>query len=163
MPPLGFRENAATILGRRVVDALAARDFDALAELFDADYVEAVQRPGEVPVPRDEMLRGIRILVEAAGGTLTIEPVATLGERLQLHHTHIEVPTPDGDPHVIDYASVMEATANDQLLRTEAFELDRLDDAMARLCELGAHSSPGDVLTLDNQALARLEELHPSR
>jgi hypothetical protein len=136
----GFRENAATVLGRRVVAALAARDFDALAELFDADYVEAIQRPGEAPVPRAEMLRGIQMLVEGAGGTLTIEPIATLGERFQLHHTRISVPTPGGEPHVIDYTSVMEATPNDQLLRTEAFDLPQTGDAIVRLFERYAAS-----------------------
>jgi hypothetical protein len=159
----GFRENSATLLGRRVVAALTARDFDALAELFDDDYVEAIQRPGEAPVPRAEMLRGIQALVEGAGGTLTIEPVATLGDRLQLHHTRISVPTPGGEPHVIDYASVMEATQNDQLLRTEAFDLERLDDATSRLRALGAASAPGEVLSLDTEALARLQALRDAR
>jgi hypothetical protein len=180
----GFRENTATVLGRRVVAALAARDFDGLAELFDDDYVEAVQRPGEAPVPRAEMLRGIQMLVERAGGTLTIDPIATLGDRFQLHHTHISVPTPGGEPHVIDYASVMEATPNDQLLRTEAFDVERLDDAIMRLFELGTQSTPdgaerraevssilrGDVdtrldevLALDTAAFARLEALRPAR
>jgi hypothetical protein len=158
-----FRENTATVLGRRVVAALAARDFDGLAELFADDYVEAIQRPGEDPVPRAEMLRGIRVLVEGAGGTVTIEPVATLGEHLQLQHTRISVPTPGGDPHVIDYASVMEATPGNQLLRTEAFEPDRLDDAVERISELGAESSAEPVLALDHEAFARLEALRAAR
>jgi hypothetical protein len=129
-----FRENGATVLGRRVVAALAARDFDILGELFAPEYVEVIQREGD-PIPRDEMLRGIRLLVET-GGTLTIEPIATLGERLQLHHTRITVPTGGGEPHVIEYASVMMADDEGRLLRTEAFDVDRYDDAVARLEEL---------------------------
>src|SRR5436309_12142603 len=116
-----FRENRATVLGRRVVAALAARDFDALGELFAPEYVEVIQREGN-PIPRNEMLRGIRLLVET-GGALTIEPIATLGERLQLHHTRITVPT-GGEPHVIEYASVMVADDEGRLLRTEAFDVD---------------------------------------
>lgn len=158
-----FRENTATVLGRRVIAALAARDFDTLATLFDDDYVEAIQRPGEAPVPRGEMLRGIRMLVESAGGTVTIEPVATLGDHLQLQHTRISVASPGGETHVIDYASVMEATTRDQLLRTEAFEPDRLDDAVARLSELGAASSVEGTLALDHEAFARLEALRDAR
>jgi hypothetical protein len=131
-----FRENTATVLGRRVVAALEAHDFDTLADLFAPDYVEVIQRPGNAPIPRDEMLRGIRALVETAGGMLTIDPIATLGERLQLHHTRITVPTADGEPAVIEYASVMVADRAGQLLRTEAFDLDRYDDATARLEEL---------------------------
>ena len=131
-----FRENTATFLGRRVVAALAARDFDALEVLFAPGYVEVIQRAGNPPVPRDEMLHGIRALVETAGGTLTIEPIATLGDRLQLHHTRITVPTGDGDPEVIEYASVMVADHGGRLLRTEAFDVDRFDDAVARLEEL---------------------------
>jgi hypothetical protein len=129
-----FRENGATVLGRRVVAALAARDFDALGELFAPEYVEVIQREGN-PIPRDEMLRGIRLLMET-GGALTIEPIATLGERLQLHHTRITVPTGGGEPHVIEYASVMVADDEGRLLRTEAFDVDRYDDAVARLEEL---------------------------
>jgi hypothetical protein len=132
----GFRENAATVLGRRVVAALEAHDFDALGELFAPDYVEVIQRAGAAPIPRDEMLQGIRMLVEDAGGTLTIEPITTLGERLQLHHTRITVPTGDGEPDLIEYASVMVADGEGRLLRTEAFDVDCLDDARARLEEL---------------------------
>jgi len=124
------------VLGRRVVAALEGRDFDALADLFAPDYVEVIQRPGNAPIPRDEMLQGIRALVETAGGSLTIDPITTLGERLQLHHTRITVPTGDGEPTVIEYASVMVADRAGRLLRTEAYDLDRFDDATARLEEL---------------------------
>jgi hypothetical protein len=134
--PGGFEENTATVLGRRVVAALEAREFDALAALFAPEYVEVIQRPGSVPVPRDEMLRGIRMLVETAGGTLTIDPIATLGDRLQLHHTRITVPSGDGEPSLVEYASVMVADGNGRLVRTEAFDVDRIDDARARLEEL---------------------------
>ena len=63
-----FRENTATHAGRRVIAALEAHDFDALAALFHDDYVEVIQRNADAPIPRDEMLRGIRLLVEEAGG-----------------------------------------------------------------------------------------------
>ena len=39
-----FRENTATHAGRRVIAALEAHDFDALAALFHDDYVEVIQR-----------------------------------------------------------------------------------------------------------------------
>ena len=122
-----FRENSATLLGRRVVAALDARDFDAFAELFAPDYVEVIQRPGNTPIPRDDMLGGIRALVEGAGGALTIEPIATVGDRLQLHHTRITVPTPDGEPTIVDYMSVLQVGGDGRARRTEAF--DRLEDA----------------------------------
>jgi hypothetical protein len=134
MPDEELRENAATALGRRVVAALEARDFDALAELFAPEYVEVIQRPGQEPIPRDDMLRGIRMLVES-GGSLTIDPLATLGDRLQMHHTRITMPSTAGEPTVIEYASVVEAASDHQLLRTEAFDLDRIDDARARMVE----------------------------
>jgi hypothetical protein len=132
----GFRDNAATITGQRVIAALEARDFDTLATLFADDYVEVIQRNADTPIPRDEMLRGIRALVEDAGGMLAIDPIATRGERLQLHHTRITVPTRDGEADVIEYMSVMVAHDDGRLARTEAFEVDRLDDATARLEEL---------------------------
>ena len=131
-----FRENAATRAGRRVVAALAARDFDALAELFADDYVEVIQRNADTPIPRDEMLRGIRMLVEDAGGTLAIEEITTRGERLQLHHTRITVPNGDDEANVVEYLSVMVADDDGRLTRTEAFDVDRRDDAIARLEEL---------------------------
>jgi len=154
-----WRENSATVAGRHVVAALDARDFDALAALFADDYVEVIQRNADTPIPRDEMLRGIQMLVEDAGGALAIDPIATVGDRFQLHHTRITVPTGDGDPHVIDYASVVEMASEHQLLRTEAFELDRLDDAFARLVELGRAASVDSPLALDREALARVEAL----
>ena len=151
-----FRENAATVAGRRVIAALEARDFDALAALFADDYVEVIQRNADTPIPRDEMLRGIQMLVEDAGGRLAIDPVATLGELFQLHHTRITVPAGDGDPVVIDYASVVEMASEEQLLRTEAFDLDRLDDAFARLAERANATSTAAPLAVDDAALARL-------
>ena len=131
-----FRENAATRAGRRVVAALEAHDFDALAELFADDYVEVIQRNADTPIPRDEMLRGIRMLVEHAGGMLAIEEITTRGDRLQLHHTRITVPNPDGEADVVEYLSVMVADDEGRLTRTEAFDVDRRDDAVARLEEL---------------------------
>jgi hypothetical protein len=132
----GFRDNAATITGQRVIAALEAHDFDTLATLFADDYVEVLQRNADTPIPRDDMLSGIRALVEGAGGGLEIDPIATRGERLQLHHTRITVPKRDGEADVIEYMSVMVADADGRLRRTEAFEVDRLDDATARLEEL---------------------------
>jgi len=131
-----FRENAATVAGRRVVAALEARDFDALAALFADDYVEVIQRDADTPIPRGQMLRGIRMLVEDAGGMLAIDEIATRGERLQLHHTRITVPKRDGEPDVVEYMSVMVADGEGRLRRTEAFDVDRLDDAIARIDEL---------------------------
>jgi len=131
-----FRENTATHAGRRVIAALEAHDFDALAALFHDDYVEVIQRNADAPIPRDEMLRGIRLLVEEAGGMLAIEPIATRGEHLQLHHTRITVPKRDGGADVVEYMSVMAADDDGRLTRTEAFDVDRIDDATARLEEL---------------------------
>jgi hypothetical protein len=131
-----FRENAATVAGRRVIAALEARDFDALAALFNDDYVEVIQRNAHAPIPRDEMLRGIRLLVEDVGGMLAIDPIASLGDRLQLHHTRITVPNGDGETDVVEYMSVMVADDEGRLARTEAFDVDRIDDARARLEEL---------------------------
>jgi len=131
-----FHENSATRAGRRVVATLEARDFDTLATLFADDYVEVIQRNADTPIPRDEMLRGIRMLVEHASGTLAIDEITTRGDHLQLHHTRITVPKADGEPDVIEYLSVMMADRDGRLVRTEAFEVDRFDDAMARLEEL---------------------------
>ena len=133
MTPRDFHENSATVAGRRVVAALDARDFDTLGTLFADDYVEVIQRNAETPIPRDDMLRGLRMLVEGAGGTLAIDEITTRGERLQLHHTRIVVPKGDGDADVVEYVSVMVANRDGRLARTEAFEVDRLDDALARL------------------------------
>ena len=131
-----FRENAATVAGQRVIAALEARDFAALAALFNDDYVEVIQRNADAPIPRDEMLRGIRLLVEDAGGMLAIDPIATRGDRLQLHHTRITVPKGDGGADIVEYMSVMVADDEGRLARTEAFDVDRIDDAKERLEEL---------------------------
>jgi hypothetical protein len=136
-----IRENAATATGRRVMAAAEARDFDALADLFAADYTEHIQRPEQPAMQRDEVLAGLRALFEHADGQLQIEPMTTLGERLQLHRTHIAFRGADGEPSSIDYISVVEVDADGRLLRTEAFDVDRLDDAMARLHERDADSS----------------------
>jgi hypothetical protein len=133
-----FDENAATSAVRRVVAALAAHDFDALEDLFAADYVEEIQRPGQAPIPRAQVLPGLRMLVESVGGSLTMEPITTLGDRFQLHYTRITVPNGDGEANVIEYASVVEVDVEGRLLRTEAFEVDRMSDATARLHELGS-------------------------
>jgi hypothetical protein len=46
------------------------------------------------------------------------------------------VPKRDGGADVVEYMSVMVADDDGRLTRTEAFDVDRIDDATARLEEL---------------------------
>jgi hypothetical protein len=140
-----LRENAATAAGQRVVAAAAAHDFDALADVFAEGYVEKIQDASRPAVRRDEMLVALRALLELPDALLETQPIATLGERLQLHHTHISASTGDEQPLVIDYISVIEVDADGRLVSTESFDVDRLGDAIVRLFERAAASSPGDA------------------
>jgi hypothetical protein len=133
-----MRENSATEAGRRVVAAAEARDFEALADLFDDHYSEHIQRPEQPAMRRTAVLDGLRALFEHADGSLEIDPIETQGEHLQLHRTRISLRGADGERSAIDYISVVEVTPEGRLLRTEAFDVDRLDDAIARLHERGS-------------------------
>jgi hypothetical protein len=135
-PVIGeIRENAATAATRRVTAAVEDRDFDALADTFADDYVEAIQDPGRSTMNRDHVLEGLRSLFGLANVSLAIEPLATLGESLQLHRTHISGVGGDAGSSTIDYISVIEVDSEGRLLRTEAFDVEQLDEAITRMYE----------------------------
>jgi hypothetical protein len=140
MAPVGrrMRENAATASDRRVIAAFEARDLDALADAFADDYAESIVSAAPAMITRSEMLAGLRTLFELPGASLQIEPLATLGESLELHRTKISAA---GGP-IVDYVSVVEVDFEGRLVRTEAFDVERLDDAIVRLYEHYAASSP---------------------
>ena len=133
------RSNAATAAGERVVAAAHTHDFDALADVFAEEYTEKIQDPQRPEVARADMLQGIQALLQLPAASLRMEPFATLGDDLQLHHTHITAATGDS-PLTIDYFSVIRVGPDGRLLRTESFDLDRLADAIVRLYERYAES-----------------------
>jgi hypothetical protein len=86
-------------------------------------------------VDRDHALQGLHTLLDLEGVTLAIEPIATLGESLQMHRTHISGVGANQGSGTIDYISVIEVDSAGGLLRTESFAVDRLDDATTRMHE----------------------------
>ena len=125
----GLHPNRATETGQRVVAAFAARDYGALAALFSDRYTEQIE--GADPLPREQVLAGLRGLFAVADASLEIEPIATLGDRLQLHRTRIAGASPDGA--AIEYVSVIEVNDAGQLLGTEAFAPEHLDAATEQM------------------------------
>ena len=157
MAPVGrrMRENAATASDRRVIAAFGARDLDALADAFADDYAESIVSAAPAMITRSEMLAGLRTLFELPGASLQIEPLATLGESLELHRTKISAA---GGP-IVDYVSVVEVDFEGRLVRTEAFDVERLDDAIVRLYEHYAASSSFYALTEAEATEIRIDDV----
>ncbi len=140
------RPNAATANTTRLDAAFAARDADALPNLF-ADDAEMVHHPTGAVYDRQGALDGWRAFLEARDGTFAHEPVATLGESLALYRQWASF------AGAVRYGLTFGAAAKEEIVllevdargrrqRVEFFATDRLGDAVACLYERYAELLP---------------------
>ena len=131
------RANAATANAARLDAAIAARDLDAVANLF-ADSVELVHRPTGAVYDRHGVLFSLRSLSSAQDMSHRIEPLATLGESLALGclSTSFSAASEEFAPFGAverEHLLLFEVDASGRQRQAEFFAADRLNDAVARL------------------------------
>jgi tetratricopeptide (TPR) repeat protein len=138
--------NGATAFAARTEAVIAARDADALPGLF-ADGQVTVHHPTGIVYDGEAGLASWRSLIRAEDQTLTLEPLATLGESLALCRNSISASRIgrgkfDVGPFERDEFVVLEVDARGQNRRAEIFAADRLADAVVSLYERYAELLP---------------------
>ena len=134
------RPNAVTRSGERFAEALAARDRDALAELFD-ESLRVVHHLSGVTYGRREMLTTWRSALKARRLDFRQELLASLGDSLALdrHVTAVagltEADLTDFGVTEVDEITLIETDDRGRWLHVELFASDHLGDAVARLYE----------------------------
>ncbi len=145
--PRRVRPNAATANAARIEAAVAARDADALGDLY-GDALEAIDHRMSLTYDRQQLRRMHRMLLGADGPALHYEPLASLGDSLALFHDSISAGAVKGG--ALDVASyelecvlLIEVDTSGRVVRNEAFAEDHLGDAILRLYERYAELLPG--------------------
>ncbi len=145
-PPARVRANTATATLGRLDAAVAARDTDALANVF-ADEHETVHHPTGSVLDRQGILASYRGLLHAEHPTSRRELLATLGDSLALCRQVMSASGFAGamfdvgayERHEL---AVVQVDSNGRSRRSEFFTDDRLGDAIVRLYEWYADSLP---------------------
>jgi class 3 adenylate cyclase/ketosteroid isomerase-like protein len=140
------RENAATACFARFREAALARDMDAIVSLC-AEMVEVIHHPTGAVIDREGGLQRWRLLLRSEGLDLSVEHLATLGERLSLGHdvtsfTRLAQEDLSFGASSSRYLSLFETNERGNAARVEVFAEDRLDDAIARLYARYAELQP---------------------
>ncbi|MEO6028156.1 MAG: nuclear transport factor 2 family protein [Candidatus Binatia bacterium] len=143
------RPNAASVAGRCFEAAFAARDTAALAALFSAD-LEVVDHLNGAMYGRAGQLDSLARLQRMQDATLTVEPLATLGESLLLWRRRIHASgTAGGRFDVGEYERVehvvFEVDDGGCVRRIEIFAADHLGTAVGRVYARYAELAPADV------------------
>src|SRR5262249_30264951 len=140
------RPNAATANAARFNAVIAARDSDALPDLF-AEDAEFIERPTGGVYDRDGVLFSLRSLLRARDPLYRHEPLATLGDALALCRASmsasgLERGKFDVGPYETEHIDVVEVDVQGRRRRGERFASNRLGDAVACLFERSAEILP---------------------
>jgi hypothetical protein len=144
--PPRVRPNAAVAHAVRILDAIAARDADAVAAQV-ADRSEVVDHTTGATYGRQGLLAGLYPQVTAQNVTTRIEGLATLGDSLALGRQWVWASgargrTWDIGPLESESVQLIEIDGEGRRARTEMFAPNRLGDAVARLYERYAELLP---------------------
>ncbi len=131
------RTNAATAVAAGLVEAFAGQNADAVRALCSDDF-ETVHHPTGSVYDREGFLASWRALRRARGGTLTLVPLATLGDSLALCRQSVSGTGFTGrqfdvSAYETESIGLLEVDGRGQVRRNELFAADRLADAVARL------------------------------
>jgi hypothetical protein len=144
-PARRVRENAATANFARAEAALARRDFDAFAATY-ADHYESIDRVNHMTHDRAAMVKSFRMLFTGVAPSYRHEPLATLGDSLALGWLRVSAQGSgdelDAGAYEYERLYLFEVDARGRRTRSEAFGTDLLGDAIARLYERYAETSP---------------------
>ncbi|MCX5739424.1 MAG: nuclear transport factor 2 family protein, partial [Proteobacteria bacterium] len=154
------RANAATRSLERFAAALAARDAEALEQIFD-ESLHVVHHPSRATYGRRGMLTTWRSAMRAAYLDCRQEMLASLGDTLALerHLVSVEGLT---EAHLAEFGrtelhevALIETDDRGRWLRSEIFAADRLGEAIARLYELHAERMTEGTERVHAAAVAR--------
>jgi class 3 adenylate cyclase len=140
------RANLATAAGERFRAAALARDMATIAALC-ADDIQVHHHPTGALIEREGGLNRFRMLGRAEGLTFSWEPLATLGDFLELGHDVTSFDRLEQDDLSFgaarsSYLNLMEVNARGLATGVEVFADDRLGDAVVRLYERHAELLP---------------------
>ena len=141
------RPNAATANLTRIEASVAAREVDEFAALHEPGF-ESLHHPTEATFDREATVAALRWMVRS-GASFRLEPLATLGDALALFHQRVSSPA-SGNPrfevgaYELEFFGIHEAEEAGRARRTEAFAVERLGDAIARLYARYAERLPED-------------------
>src|SRR5262249_4917313 len=157
-----LRPNAAAAHAAHLLDAIAARDADAVAAQV-ADRSEVVDHTTGATYGRQGLLAGLLPLAKAQDATLRIEGLATLGESLALGRQWVWASgargrTWDIGPLESESVQLIEVDGEGRRARSAIFAANRLGDAVARLYERYAELLPDGPARARAAATARSVE-----
>ena len=127
-------ENGVTRFAARWVPTFLAGDWERLREMFAEDVVGLDHRPmigGDPIIGREATIAGNRGVVEMGVSSLVLTPVAIRGDRWAL-----SVAEYGGSAGGIEVLQLMGIDRLGRMQRSEVFEPDQRDQALARLDEL---------------------------
>ena len=141
-----IRMNAARAMWVRIDAAIAAGDPDAFAPLYSEDYQE-IDHPTGSTYGREGSLASVKRLLRSRDARLYHEPLATLGESLDLSRRIVRASgTGEGRFDVGEYESeaisLVEVDDRGVCVRQEVFAVEHLGDAIARMYQRYAELLP---------------------
>jgi class 3 adenylate cyclase len=154
------KPNAATRHGERLAAAIAARDADALAELWH-ESLRVEHHPTALTIGRDEMLGSWRQGVFRTDRLeYQQEFLATLGDTLSLHHHVVATDGHDGAELTFgrtefDEIPLIETDERGRACEIEIFGPNNLGDAIIRLYERHAEQLPEGLARARAAGIAR--------
>jgi class 3 adenylate cyclase/tetratricopeptide (TPR) repeat protein len=154
------RSNAATAEAARLDAAVAARDPNALHELF-AEDLEVDDHTTGIVFDRQGALSSFGYLISARNPTCRSEPMATLGDALAICHFSASASGVgrgrlDVGAYEKEEIHLNEVDAEGRRRRGEVFATDHLNEAIARLYERYAELLPEGVARTRAATTARV-------
>ncbi|GAA4290118.1 BTAD domain-containing putative transcriptional regulator [Mycobacterium paraffinicum] len=170
VPPAPRLENAASQVGRRYLARFAASDWDAMAEMLDANFVNDDRRRVVGAGPRhgrDAQNADMRTVADLWTATVDTTVVATRGKRIALMRLRFADRDQGPDAFLTDVFGVLEINADERIVAVVFFDLDDAGVAFEELDsrylkgEAATHSRAWSVI-VDGYAALNRHELPPT-
>lgn len=164
--PRAWLENAASRIYDRFNAHLAARDWDAMAEMVADDVCDDDRRrvvSGGIRRGRDAQIANLRAIVDVGVRNFESVVIATRGERLALTRTRVSGGDQRPEAFGLELLSVVEIDTNNRIAAGISFDLDDMDAAISELDaryaagEAADHARTWSVITDGYAALNRHE------
>ena len=129
-------ENVASRVAERFLERFAARDWDAIAEIFAENFSSEDRRRvvgAGIRHGRDVEIASIRAGYDLGGTNMTSTVIATRGTRLILTRTRHSGPDQSPEGFLVDTLGVVEINADNRIAARVVFEPDDIDAAFAEL------------------------------
>ena len=164
--PVPQLENAASRIYVRFNAYLAARDWDAMAEMIADDVFDDDRRRvvnGGIQRGRDAQIANLRAIVDVGVKNIEFVVMATRGERLALCRARVSGGDQRAEAFGLEMLSIIEIDTDDRFAAGISFDVDDIDAAFEELDarylagEAAAHSRTWSVIAGAYAALNRHE------